>query len=125
MTLIITTAGVDEYTLCGREYEYACRVRDGLVDDPTYMPLIYELPKGADWTDESLWHLANPTIGKVVRLEALREDCKKALEMPSEQTKFQRLACNQWVNAKDIWIPLARWDACCLSASDPMLATAG
>ena len=124
LTVIITTAGVDEYTLCGREYEYACRVRDGLVVDPTYLPMIYELPKAADWTDESLWHLANPTLGKIVRLDALREDCQKALEMPSEQTKFQRLACNQWVNAKQIWIPLDRWDDCCLNALDPMLATA-
>lgn len=110
--LIITTAGVDEHTLCGREYEHAKRVRDGLIVDLSYLPMIYELPADADWTDESLWHLANPTIGKVVRVEALREDRDKALAMPSEQTKFRRLACNQWVNAAEIWIPRDKWDLC-------------
>lgn len=124
LTIIITTAGVDEYTMCGREYEHACRVRDGLVKDPTYLPLIYELPKGADWTDESLWSLANPTLGEIVRLEAVREACEEAKSKPSEQTKFQRLQCNQWVNSKDMWIPLIKWDACTWKSSDPIPATA-
>ncbi len=110
--IIITTAGVDEQTLCGREYEYACRVRDGLIKDPTYFPMIYELPKDADWTDESLWHLANPTLGEIVKIEALREACAEAKSKPSEQTKFRRLSMNQWVNAAEIWIPRAEWDAC-------------
>lgn len=124
LTLIITTAGTDEYTLCGREYEYACQVRDGKREDPTYLPLIYEVPKDADWADESLWPLANPTLGMVVRLDALREDCEKAKAMPAEQTKFRRLACNQWVNAADVWIPLEKWDACSWSASESIPVTA-
>lgn len=124
LTLIITTAGIDEYTMCGREYEYACRVRDRITEDATYLPMIYELPKGADWTDESLWYLPNPTLGKIVRLDALREDCKKALEMPSEQTKFRRLAGNQWMNSKDIWIPLIQWDACLRKDCEPFQPTA-
>ena len=118
--IIITTAGVDEYSLCGREYEYACRVRDRLVEDITYLPLIYELPREADWADETLWHLANPTLGEIVKLESLREACNKALVMPSEQTTWRRLNCNQWVNASDIWIPTDAWDRCAWTGTDPL-----
>jgi phage terminase large subunit-like protein len=125
LELIITTAGVDEHSLCGREYDYACKVRDGVIEDPTYLPLIYELPKDADWTDEALWHLANPTLGDIVRLDYLREKCKKAKDAPDEQTKFRRLNCNQWVNAKDIWIPLMQWDAASWRGSKGTHATAG
>jgi phage terminase large subunit-like protein len=124
LTIIITTAGVDEYTMCGREYEYARSVRDGIIEDPTYLPLIYELPKEADWTDETLWYLPNPTLGQIVNIEALREARDKALTMPSEQTKFRRLQCNQWVNSKDTWIPLIHWDACSWRNSDPIPALA-
>jgi phage terminase large subunit-like protein len=74
--------------------------------------MIYELPKDADWTDESLWPLANPTLGQVVRLESMWEDCKKALMVPSEQTKFRRLSMNQWVNARSVWVEQTAWDLC-------------
>jgi phage terminase large subunit-like protein len=112
LRLIITTAGVDEHSMCGKEYGHACRVLKNLVSDPTYLPIIYELPKDADWTNESLWHLANPALGSIVNVESLREERDKALNLPSEQTSFRRLFMNQWVNSKDIWIPLKFWDAC-------------
>jgi phage terminase large subunit-like protein len=108
----ITTAGVNEHTLCGREYDYAVKVRDGVIVDPHYLPLIYEVPKDADWTDEKLWHLANPCLGSIVKLESLREDRDKALNVPSEQTAFKRLHCNMWVNSRDTWIPVGKFDLC-------------
>lgn len=113
LLVIITTAGTDENSMCYREYEHAKRVADGSVEDPTYLPIIYELPKEADWTDESLWPLANPALpAGVVSIEFLREEKRKALAMPSEQNKFRRLYLNQWVNASEQWIPLHLWDAC-------------
>ena len=110
--LTITTAGVDEYSLCGREYAYAKNVQNGTVEDPTFLPLIYELDKDDAWDDEKNWHKANPTLGEIIRVEALREARDKALNLPSEQTAFRRLYCNQWVNSKDIWIPLHFFDLC-------------
>jgi phage terminase large subunit-like protein len=124
LAIIITTAGVDEYSMCGHEYEYACRVRDGVVEDPTYLPLIYEVPKDANWTDEANWALANPTLGEIVNIEYLREQFQKALQVPSEQTKYRRLHLNQWTNSKDIWIPLIQWDACTWRGSNAGRRTA-
>lgn len=123
--IIITTAGVDENTLCGREYEYAKRLLAGIETNSAYYVDIYELPKDADWTDESLWHLANPTLGEIVTIEALRELCEKAKAMPSEQSKFRRLQMNQWTNSKDIWIPLLQWDACIWNGSGEFPHTEG
>ena len=110
--VFITTAGDDEQTLCYREYEYAKRVLTNQHQDPTYLPLIWEVPKDADWTDESVWHLANPTLDVVVRREELRADLHQALAMPSAQNAFKKLHCNIWVNAAEQWIPLTAWDAC-------------
>jgi phage terminase large subunit-like protein len=110
--LTITTAGIDEHSICGKQYEYACKVRDGVVDDPAFLPLIFEVPKDADWTDETLWPLANPTLGALVKLDDLRAERETALKIPAEQTKFRRLFLNQWVNAKDVWISLHHFDAC-------------
>jgi phage terminase large subunit-like protein len=112
LMVFITTAGSDEHSLCYREYEYARRVQSGIHADPTYLPLIWELPKDADWTDESLWSLANPAMHSIVRIEELRTEFRKALAVPSEQNKFRRLHLNQWVNAAEAWLPLLEWDQC-------------
>jgi len=108
----ITTAGTDEQSICYREYEYAKRVRSGQVVDETYLPLIWEVPKESDWTDEKNWDLANPAIDVIVNREELRSEFAKALAVPSEQNKFRRLKLNQWTNSETQWIPLAEWDAC-------------
>jgi phage terminase large subunit-like protein len=110
--IVITTAGNDEYSLCFREYEYAKRILNGTVEDPTYFPQIHELPPEVDWTDEINWPLANPGLGTVLQIDSLREDFKKAVAMPSEQNKFRQLNLNQWMKATSDWIPVQKWDAC-------------
>lgn len=113
LQVIITTAGTEEQSLCYREYDYAKRVLSGIVQDPSYLPLIWELPKDADWTNEDLWSQANPSLDVVVRRDELRTEFTKAINLPSEQNKFRRLHLNQWVNSIEQWIPLTEWDQCC------------
>jgi phage terminase large subunit-like protein len=48
LTVIITTAGSDEHGVGREVYDYACRVRDGVIDDPSFLPVIYEAPAEAD-----------------------------------------------------------------------------
>jgi len=42
LTVAITTAGYDRNSLCYQLYDYATKVRDGIIDDPTFLPVIYE-----------------------------------------------------------------------------------
>lgn len=122
LRIIITTAGYDQQSMCFKEYEHAKRIADGSEKDPTYLALIYELPREADWTDESLWPMANPALpAGVIDIEFLREERTKALAMPSEQNKFRRLYLNQWVNSAEQWIPLHLWDACKGELDDALL----
>jgi phage terminase large subunit-like protein len=39
--LSITTQTNDRRSLCFEEYDYARKVRDGEVIDPTYLPVLY------------------------------------------------------------------------------------
>jgi phage terminase large subunit-like protein len=112
LELVITTAGSEENSLCGRKYDYASRVASGITKDANFFPLIYELPKDADWTDDSLWHLANPSLGDIVNRESLLEDRDAALASPADQNRFRRFCLNQWTASADQWIPLHEWDAC-------------
>ena len=49
----ITTAGYDPHSLERELFDYAWRVREGIVDDPTFLPVLYFAPDDADWTDET------------------------------------------------------------------------
>ena len=123
--ITITTAGSDKETICGREYDYAKRVALGQVEDPTYLPIIYEVPVDADWTDRSLWAMALPLLQTGHHsLEKYEVEFKKAQIEPSEQNKFRRLYLNQWTSSETQWIPLRNWDECLQPVSEEVLAKA-
>src|SRR2546430_11827676 len=77
MTWAATTAGFDETTICYELHETARKVRDGVFDLPTLLPVIFEADeKKEDWTSEETWRKCNPMYGISVKAEALREDCE-------------------------------------------------
>jgi phage terminase large subunit-like protein len=112
LTILISTAGNRRDSLLYEEYQYACKVRDGLIDDPEYLPIIYEAGPDDDWTDEAIWHKAMPALGDFANLDFIRSECRKAKEMPSEESKFRQLYLNQWVASVRKWLNRSKWDAC-------------
>lgn len=113
LLIYITTAGIyNKTSICWEIYDYACKVRDGLIDDPYFLPVIYEADKDDDWTDEDVWAKANPNLGVSVSLDYLRGECKKAQELPAYQNTFRRLHLNQWTEQDVRWIPMDKWESC-------------
>lgn len=112
LLLMITTADHDHPSVCNKEYAYACRVRDGLLHDPTYLPVIYEASKDDDWTDEKVWAKANPNLGVSVSLDYLRTACKKAKEDPLYENTFKRLHLDIITEQAERCVPMDAWDRC-------------
>ncbi len=113
LTIIITTAGVfDPESPCWKLYDYACKVRDGILDDPTFLPVIFEAPADADWKDPAVWAMANPGLGVTVPLAYLEMKAREAENMPSELLAFRQLHLNQWPEQLEGWLPMERWKAC-------------
>lgn len=83
MILEITTNGFERDNLFDAQYDYACQILDGKVEDDRLLPIIYELDDRSEWTDESCWVKANPGIGTVKKWSALRDNVNKALQDPS------------------------------------------
>lgn len=59
---------------------YARAVRDGEVDDPSFLPVLYEMPDDEDWRDQACWHLVNPNLGRSQSLTNLEAGFRKADE---------------------------------------------
>ena len=110
LTVAISTAGYERESLCFEMYEHACKVRDGLVDDTSLLPVIYEAPQDADWTDPQTWRKAHPGIGISTTEQFIAAECEKALQLPSYENSFRRLLLNQWTEQETRWISMAAWD---------------
>lgn len=79
----ITTNGFERDNFFDDQYDYASRILDGKAVDDTFLPIIYELDERTEWTDESTWIKANPGLGTIKKVEALRGYVNKAKQDPS------------------------------------------
>ncbi len=70
LTWASTTAGFDETTICFELHDTARKVRDGIFDLPTLLPVIFEADeKKDDWKAEETWRKCNPNLGISVKIE--------------------------------------------------------
>jgi phage terminase large subunit-like protein len=111
-TVVTTTAGFDRNSICWEQHDYACKVRDGIVKDPTWLVVIYAAAEEDDWTDEDVWRKANPALGAFRNIDEMRALCRKAQETPALEMTFRRLYLNQWVNSVERWLPMEKWRGC-------------
>ena len=122
LIVYITTADFDRPSICNEKHDYARKVRDGVINDPAFLPVLYETATDADWRDEATWAAANPNLGVSVSLEYLRRECKRAQETPAYENTFRRLHLNQRTETDVRAVPLHLWDACAGPADETALA---
>lgn len=108
----ITTAGSDKESLCYEQYDYACKVRDGLTEDPSFLPVVYEALPDDDWTSPEVWAKANPCLGVSKSLDYMAEHCKRAQEIPLKENSFKQLELNIWTESDARWIGSEAWESC-------------
>jgi phage terminase large subunit-like protein len=111
LVFIITTAGYDRNSICWELHDYASKVARGLVDDPSFLPLLYAAEEEDDWRSPKVWAKANPSLGETITEEYLAQECKHAEEVPAYQNTFRRLHLSQWTRQETRWLDLAAWDA--------------
>lgn len=112
LVLFATTAGFNKNTICGEVYDYAVKVRDGIVQDDEFLPAIFESTDKDDWKNPETWKKANPSFGVSVMESYLAAQCKMAQEMPSYENTFRRLHLNQWTEQEVRWVPMDKWAEC-------------
>lgn len=107
----ITTAGHDRHSICWEVWDYARKVRDGVIADPYFLPVIYEVRDDEDWTDPAVWKRVNPNYGISVSEEYLAEAYRRATEIAAYENTFRNLHLNQWTEVATRWFSIDRWDA--------------
>src|SRR5690606_885579 len=112
LMIAITTAGYDKTSICWELWDYARKVRDGVIDDPAFFQCLYEAPDDADWQDEAVWKAANPALGDFRDIEEMRAMALESRHKPEQQNTFRRLYLNQWTEQETRWLDMHKWQAC-------------
>lgn len=95
--VITTTAGRGQDNLAFDLVSYARKVASGEIEDPTFLPVLFEPDAGADWKDESLWHEVNPGLALgYPDLKGLRAMAREAENRPADQDAFKQYHLNFW-----------------------------
>lgn len=110
--IMLTTAAHQGDNICNTELDYARRVRDGQLNDPHYLPVIFEPGPADDWKDEKTWYKVNPGLGHTIRIDRFRAEFQKALDNPRAELEFKRLNLNLQGKDTDQWVDLEDWNAC-------------
>jgi phage terminase large subunit-like protein len=111
LNLMITTAGWDLETLCGRMHEHAKKVISGEVNDPTFYAKIYassveDVNLNDEVALEAALKEANPSYGVTVHLPFYLDQRRKGA------ANFKRYYLNIWTGAENQWLPDGAWDEC-------------
>jgi phage terminase large subunit-like protein len=112
LTIMITTAGNDQQSVCWQQREYAHQVREGIIKDDTFYSYVASADKDEDWTDPKVWAKANPSLGHTIMMKSLKAKCEEAKNNPAKQNAFRQLHLSQWVQQASRWLDLTFWDKC-------------
>ncbi len=112
MMIAITTAGYDRHSILFELYDHAKKVLKDPSIDPTFLPILFEAPKDADWLDEKVWKKANPALGDFRSMDEMRIAAQRAQSIPAQENAFRRLYLNQWTEQAERWLQMESWDAC-------------
>jgi phage terminase large subunit-like protein len=122
---MITTAGFKKETIAGEVREYADKIREGILEDDKFLPVIYSADDfdnpdepEIDWTDPHIWEAVNPGLGETIRRDYLETEAKRAAASPAYQNTFRRLHLNQWVGQESRWLDMRKWDNCYVQFSE-------
>ena len=109
LLVMITTAGTVRECIYDDMYDYASKVVDGVIKDPTFLPVLYELDAKEEWQDPKAWLKANPGLGKIKKVTDLIDKVERAKQSPKDLTgvlckdfNVRETLSNAWLSFDDI-----------------------
>lgn len=100
----ISTNGFVRDSIYDSQYEYACKVLDGEIEDNRFLAFLYELDHIDQWQDEKYWILANPGLDVIKKREELRSFVEKAKTDASFKPTVMVKDFNMKQNSSTAWL---------------------
>lgn len=110
LELIITTAGKDKMSICWEQHWHAEQVRDRIIEDDEFLPIIYAANDNDDYKDPKVWAKANPNLGVSLKIDYMEKQVEKCKTQPSYVGTFKRLHLNIWSESVERWLDIEKWN---------------
>lgn len=112
LEVYMTTAGFDRNSICYELYDYAKLVATEVIDDPSFMSVVYEADIKDDWTSEETWIKANPNYGISISKDYFEQQVREAKSKPAYENTFKRLHLNMWTESDVRAVNMLKWRQC-------------
>lgn len=108
----LTTAGIQKTWPGYQIYNYAKKVRDGKVVDPTFKTFLWEADEADDPSDENVWRKAMPGLGYNLSIDNIRQEYQSSVGSNVGMASWRQLFLNIWGQPLTQFINIDHWDAC-------------
>ncbi|MBN9015276.1 MAG: terminase large subunit [Rhizobiales bacterium] len=99
LMIVATTAGRGQDDIAFETVDRARKVATGEIDDPSWLPILFETPADADWRDEAVWYRANPGLALSYQdIDGFRQLAKEAETSITARETFRNYNLNIWLD---------------------------
>lgn len=114
LLVVATTAGRGNESPDYPVYAYAKKVQSGEIVDPTFLAIIFEADREAQWDAEETWREVLPGLAYgYPDLPSLRQLAREAAERPADRAAFEQFYLGiRQDNSLSPYIPMEVVDAC-------------
>jgi phage terminase large subunit-like protein len=112
LLVVATTAGRGQDSVAFEIVENAKKIARGEIEDESTLPIIFEAPRDADVSEETLWHEVNPGLRHgYPSLDGFRRHLKRAQNSIGERQSLRQLKLNIWLDgAEDPFVDMDVYD---------------
>ena len=112
MKFIIGTQSDEDSAIMSQLLDLAVKINDGEIVNPKFSGFVYQIPVDDNVFDEATWIKANPAIDDFRSREEMRDFAENARRLPTVESTFRNLYCNQRTMVEPGLITREEWKAC-------------
>ena len=109
LIIYTTTADFDRPSTCNDLHARATKIAKGYIEEPNFLPVIYEAEPNADFRNLGVWKRANPNFGISIYPEYFERQISICTTSPANLNRFLRLHLNIKTKTETVWIPSWVW----------------
>lgn len=104
LMVVITTAGFNLESPCYDMYKLGIEVLNGVKEDDTFFPFIFQLDEDDDIEDERNWVKCQPNLDVTVTRDFMRGELVKMRNDSTAEVGIKTKTFNMWCTSSMVWI---------------------